>query len=121
VLTVSYGVLQVPWKVQLMVSSLEEAAKYAALTSAPHSGDGSAEGLHLPSWLYARISITVVAAAVVVSWLVEFAQVLAYASAVETSAGRNRPGSSQEASRKLSPAQAHSSTSLIKAEAWEGD
>jgi hypothetical protein len=69
--------------VQLLVSSLEEAANYTTLTTAPHS----AHGLLLPSWLCARISVAVVAAAVAVSCLVEATHALAYARAVEASAG----------------------------------
>jgi hypothetical protein len=98
------------------VSSLEEGAKYAALTAAPHSADGLGGGLHLPSWLYARISVAVVSVAVAVSCAVEAAQVLAYARAVEASAGRAQLGSSLEAAQL-----GRSSSDPMKAEAWGGD
>jgi hypothetical protein len=76
--------------VQLLVSSIEEAAKYAALTAAPCSGAAALRSACKPSWQYARTSLSVVGMAVVVTCLMEGLYVLAYSSTVGA-------GSSQEA------------------------
>jgi hypothetical protein len=74
--------LQVPWKVQLLVSSIEEAAKYSALTATRcGEADNDAEALG-PSTQLQHISLAVVAAAVAVSALVDVMYRAAYASAI---------------------------------------
>jgi hypothetical protein len=79
--------LQVSWKVQLLVSSIEEAGRYAALTAAPREWGvaGGPEGAQLPSRQYARLSLTVVAAAVASSSLMEALYQSAYARHVAAS------------------------------------
>jgi hypothetical protein len=68
--------------VQLLVSSIEEAAKYAALAAAPCNVPGA----QLPSWQYARNGLVVVAVAVAVCSLVEVLYLSAYALFVEAPA-----------------------------------
>jgi hypothetical protein len=68
------------------VSSIEEAAKYSALSTAPCSGAAEMLSACKPSWQYARISLGVVGTAVVVSCLMEGLYVLAYASVLDAAA-----------------------------------
>jgi hypothetical protein len=75
-------VLQVPWKVQLLVSSIEEAAKYAALHATRCHGAGNDAGARGLSTQLHHISLAVVAAAVAVSALVDVMYRAAYAKAI---------------------------------------
>jgi hypothetical protein len=85
-----YSAPQVPWRVQLLVSSIEEAAKYAALTAGPCSAADDAAAQRAPAPLH-HISLAVVAVAVVVSCLVEVLYRSAYASATSTAQCRPSP------------------------------
>jgi hypothetical protein len=90
----------VSWKVQLLVSSIEEAAKYSALTAAPCNGDAQLSACK-PSWQYARISLGVVGTAVVVSCLMEGLYVLAYASVLDSAAAAGKEALSAEQEVKI--------------------
>jgi hypothetical protein len=94
-------VRQVPWRVQLLVSALEEAAKYAAVIAAPCN----ATDVHLPSGLYARNGVAVVAAAVAVCWLVEALYLAAYAWCFEARASTGK-GTQRYSDARCSKAEA---------------
>jgi hypothetical protein len=71
--------------VQLLVSAVEQAAKYWVLTAAPASVD-AAEATQQSCGEYVKIHLTVVVVAALMSCLVEAAYVSAYAKHVEASA-----------------------------------
>jgi hypothetical protein len=81
------------------MSSIEEAGRFAALTAAPSRWDegGGALGItHLPNRQYARLSLTVVAAAVASSSLMEALYLSAYARHVAASGGAKQAAAPQK-------------------------
>jgi hypothetical protein len=86
-------VLQVPWKVQLLVTSIEEASKYTALAvAALCRKEGSALAPRLPSWQQACTSLlSVVVTAVAVSCAVEAVYVLFFGGFARWASSARKP------------------------------